>query len=284
MSQAVDRKSLRPGDVLLMRGDSEISDLVAWFGDSIYSHAAILVDRGELVEAAPPQSRIRTLEERLHEVQHYFFIDAWRPARRNGQPLADADRGAIVDAARALVATPYPVDAFVQMAVFAALRNRVPADRRARELLRAILDHVLKKDPNQVTCSELVYRALASANQHGATDVEPPLIVSATLDTPFPSVNVAKLWEEWNRIRPRASDGTGVPAFVSIEDSTAHPDDDEAQLTSLLADFESLRSARGLAPFYTPDNKPRPNPRNVLPVDLESSPSIRFLGRLKLST
>src|SRR5690606_2207004 len=43
---------LRTGDVLLMMGEGPLSDLIAWASDSIYSHAAIVADAGDLIEAS----------------------------------------------------------------------------------------------------------------------------------------------------------------------------------------------------------------------------------------
>lgn len=286
MSRTVEAAALRPGDVLLMRGKSGISDLVAWFGDSIYSHAAIVVDGGQLVEAAPPASRIETVAGRLASHANYAFVDAWRPTRRDGRPLAEPDRVAIAREARALIQTPYPVDEFVQMGLFATLRNRIPADPRMRLLLRRILDHVLREDPQRVTCSELVYRALAGAGRHGGGDVEPAVVVAGPLDLPFPPVDIAGLLREWENLRRPGPRIAPVPA--TLAGSAAVPVDAEpASGETLEALFADVRERRGLGtrPQGIAGAVPpaRPNPRNVLPVDLESSPTIRFLGRLPLA-
>ncbi|MFN7781163.1 MAG: hypothetical protein ACK5PG_00285 [Lysobacterales bacterium] len=128
MPRFIDPKDVRPGDVLLMKGISAISDLIAWFGDSTYSHAALMVDGGDLVEAAPPVSRRVPLSARLQQGAHYEFIDVYRPTQASGQPLQPAQRDALAKAGGALVGVGYPLDDMLQMGVFAGLRNRLPAD------------------------------------------------------------------------------------------------------------------------------------------------------------
>ena len=56
---------LRTGDVLLMMGEGPLSDLIAWASDSIYSHAALVADAGDLVEASTVGVRRYPLATRL---------------------------------------------------------------------------------------------------------------------------------------------------------------------------------------------------------------------------
>lgn len=270
-----DPAGLRPGDVLLMKGCGAVSDLIAWFGDSTYSHAAVMVDGGCFVEAALPSARVVALTDRLAQVDEYDFIDACRPCRADGTPLREADRAALVAAARGLVGVSYPLDALLQMAVFAALRNRIPAHAGLRGLLRTMIDHALRFDPQHMVCSELVYCAFREAG------LAPALITSAQLDLPLPAVDPAALLEEWRAARGRA--GAAAEA--------AHPAKAEAseeELEDLLHRFRARRGSyprllqaqpgtSGLVPV------PVPNPADVLPVDLETSPQLRRLGRLPMA-
>jgi len=276
MTPYFDPAGLRAGDVLLMKGIGQVSNLIAWFGDSIYSHAAIMVSDDEFVEAAVPQSRVVALADRLKQTDHYDFITAYRPTQRSGQALSDLQRQALDTAARAQLGVNYPLDALLQMAVFAGLRNRVPANAMLRWLLREILDHVIKFDPHHMVCSELVFKAMQDAKQ------APALIVSAQLDLPLPKLDILALIKEW-----RDAQGESTPARAANLEAAQ-----EADEASLQQRFNTLRQARlkgtpraalaaeasvlGMPPVIDP------NPRNVLPVDLETSPQLRLLGRLPL--
>jgi hypothetical protein len=139
MTPEIDPATLRPGDVLLMRGIGAVSELIAWFGDSTYSHAAIVVDDGQLIEAAAPVSRRVPVSLRLAQGAYYDFIDAYRPTRPDGRPLTRSERDTVAAAASAELDVPYPLDALLQMALFAALRNRVPANATVRWLIRQLI-------------------------------------------------------------------------------------------------------------------------------------------------
>jgi hypothetical protein len=261
----IDPTTLRSGDVLLMRGLGPVSDLIAWFGDSTYSHAALMVDPQTLVEAALPTSRTVPLRTRLAQTDAYAFIDAYRPTRADGIPLTEADRQAIGRAGLALTGIAYPLDGLLQMAMIAALRNRIPADAGLRGLLRMLIDHLLRFDPGHLVCSELVYTALRDAG------LPPALIISAELDLPLPPIDLVALIEEWRAAHAHTLPTAATPASSS-ETETA-------------ATFAQLRTARGFS-APTPLGMPpvsNPNPADVLPVDLETSPQLRRLGRLPLA-
>lgn len=281
MTPTIDPSTLRPGDVLLMKGIGAVSDLIAWFGDSTYSHAAIVVADGQLIEAAAPVSRRVAIRDRLRQGQYYDFIDAFRPTRADGRPLADAERDAIVSSAIRQLDVPYPLDALLQMALCAAIRQRLPVDNTVRFILRALLDHLLADDPSHQVCSELVFRALADAVPPPGTSVAPTLIVAAPLDLPFPRVDLAELLREWEEARRRRPTLDMVPFAASATPQGAALGDDE-----LRSRFAALRARRTLALEGLDDVRPipDPNPRNVLPVDLETSPSLRRLGRLPLTS
>lgn len=269
MTPFVDPATLRPGDVLLMRGIGPVSDLIAWFGDSTYSHAAVMVDGTTFVEAAAPLSRRVLLADRLAQGGYYDFIDVLRPTRASGEPLDDAARTAIAQGAIDCLDVRYPLDALLQMALFATLRNRVPADAGVRWLLRELVEHLIADDPSQMVCSELVYRSFLAA------DLPPALIVSAQLDLPFPHIDVAELIREW-----REASGKTRTALATPMPTTA-PVAGEDALTESFARLRATRTtsiaALGMPPVL------RPSPRDVMPVDLETSPQLRRLGRLPLT-
>jgi CheY-like chemotaxis protein len=271
---------LRAGDVLLMKGIGPISDLIAWFGDSNYSHAAIMVDREHFVEAAPPVSRVVRLAERLRQVGHYDFIEALRPTRGSGQPLDASQREALAAAARANLEVKYPLDAMVQMAVFAALRQRVPADALLRWLLREIIDHITADDPQHMMCSELVYRALHAAK------LAPALVISAQLDLPMPAIDLVELLRAWRQARGKPLALQAVePAAVSeveLEQSFQRLREHRAVLAGVPKRHADLAGAEVESARLSMPPVLNPKPANVLPVDLETSPQLRRLGRLPL--
>lgn len=269
MTPFVDPATLRPGDVLLMRGIGPVSDLIAWFGDSTYSHAAVMVDGDSFVEAAAPVSRRVQLAKRLGQGAYYDFIDVWRPTRGNGMPLDDSARTAIAEGATACLDVPYPLDALLQMAVFATLRNRIPADAGVRWLLRELIERLIADDPSHMVCSELVYRAFLAA------DLPPALIVSAQLDLPFPKIDVAELIREWREASGKTHAALAAPSpetmMLASEDALAE------SFARLRATRTTASAVLGMPPVL------RPSPRDVMPVDLETSPQLRRLGRLPLA-
>jgi hypothetical protein len=274
MPRFIDPKDVRPGDVLLMKGISAISDLIAWFGDSTYSHAALMVDGGAFVEAAPPVSRRVALSARLQQGAHYEFIDVYRPTQASGQPLQPVQRDALAKAGGALVGVGYPLDDMLQMGVFAGLRNRLPADAWLRWLLLQVLNELVTQNPKHMMCSELVYYGMREAT------LAPALIVSAQMDLPMPSIDVAQLIKEWLATR-----GKSVAAAVTAGTVTEVSD---AQLQAMFEALQSQRTeaepARALAaPALGMPPVLNANPKNVLPVDLETSPQLRRVGRLALT-
>lgn len=273
MKPYLDPRQVRAGDVLLMKGIGAVSDLIAWFGDSSYSHAALMVDGGAFVEAALPTSRRVLLADRLRQVEHYDFIDVYRPTQSSGKPLDDGQRDALAKAGLQLLGVDYPLDALLQMAVFAGLRNRVPADKGLRWLLREILDHVVRQNPRHMVCSELVYTAMRDAK------LAPALIISAQLDLPLPKIDVMELVREWLQAHGKDKTLRAVPT----------PDALEASESELVERFQALQAQRaGVAakalalPALGMPPVLNANPKNVLPVDLETSPQLRLVGRLPL--
>lgn len=292
MNPAIDPATLLPGDVLLMKGIGPVSDLIAWFGDSTYSHAAIVVDGGDLIEAAAPVSRRAGIAGRLTQGAFYDFIDAWRPTRADGYVLSASDRAAAAASATALLDIAFPLDAMVQMAIVAALRDRLPIDPTAKRIIRAVIDHVLEDEPDHTICSELVFRALRDAAATPDAALAPAVIIAAPLDLPFPRIDWVALWQEWEETRRRRP---ALPDLAVAAARAGAGDTDED--SALKQRFAALRTARGLRsrsgalaamrePRGSPTRvvvEPDPDPRNVLPIDLETSVSLRLLGRLPLS-
>lgn len=273
MKPYLDTRQVRAGDVLLMKGIGAVSDLIAWFGDSSYSHAALMVDGGAFVEAALPTSRRVLLADRLRQVEHYDFIDVYRPTQSSGKPLDDGQRDALASAGLQLLGVDYPLDALLQMAVFAGLRNRIPADKGLRWLLREILDHVVRQNPRHMVCSELVYTAMRDAK------LAPALIISAQLDLPLPKIDVMELVREWLQAHGKDKTLRAAPGLDALEAS-------ESELVERFQALQAQRAGVAAKALTLPALGMPPvlnaNPKNVLPVDLETSPQLRLVGRLPL--
>lgn len=275
MTPFVDPAQVRAGDVLLMKGIGAVSDLIAWFGDSSYSHAALMVDGGAFVEAALPVSRRVLLADRLKQSDHYDFVDVYRPTQSSGRPLESAERDALAVAGNALLGVNYPLNALLQMAVFAGLRNRIPAHKSLRWLLREILDYLIQEDPKHMVCSELVYSAMRDAKQ------APALIISAQLDLPLPRISILELIREW--LRAQGKDKAAVAAMALETLPEAGEDELADRFRQLRAQRAGVEATRELAlPALGMPPVLNANPKNVLPVDLETSPQLRLMGRLPL--
>ncbi|QOC21741.1 hypothetical protein IC757_11905 [Wenzhouxiangella sp. AB-CW3] len=261
-------EGLKAGDVLLMKGIGQVSDLIAWFGDSIYSHAAIMCSSTHFVEAANPTSREVALADRLQQTEYYDFIDAWRPTNSQGLALNNAQRQALADSVMQQLDVPYPLNDLLQLAVFAVLRNKIPMDDKLRWLLHELINLLLKFDPGHMVCSELVYYAMQQAK------LPPTILVAAELDQPFPDIDVTKLIEEWLQDRHSNADS------VSLAAPPAQPSISSSVLDQHYQTFRKQRmtSTPGFNPYPISD----PNPANVMPVDIETSPQLRCLGRLAL--
>lgn len=266
MKPYIDTTELRAGDILLMRGRSSLSDLIAWFGDSVYSHAAVMCSDTHFVEAAMPRSRMVALDERLRQTDAYHFIEVFRPTADDGNPLDEVQRERLARAASQQVGVDYPVDMLVQLAAVAVVRDRIPEDGCLRWLLRELVDHLICFDPEHMVCSELVYQAMRQA------ELAPTIVVAARLDQPFPDVDVRELVREWLEARGAGSMGQGqalMPEPVNEEE--------------LVGAYHRLRQERRfVAGGFSPHPVPDPNPATILPVDLSTSPQVRRLGRLRL--
>lgn len=296
----VSADQLLPGDVLLMLGDGELSKLIAWCGDSIYSHAAVVADKGDLIEAAASGVRRYSLATRLADVKEYFFVDAFRPLAREGASFTDADRAAVLAHAQSLLGIPYPLDSLATLGVLVAIRQKWPQHWLARIVAREALDHVVKDDPAHMVCSEVVYRALSECSVTPRGRLAPVIVLAAPTYEPFPHVDWKALWDEvWPLIHPQRKAGLApvhaqiqTDSIVNITATAATVSDSE-----LLDRTRAARSKLGLDPTSTviddgavlheaaPSGAPgtpipNPNPKLVTPLDLAITPSHNTLGRL----
>lgn len=297
-------EKLLPGDVLLMLGHGEISKLIAWCGDSIYSHAAIVADNGDLIEAAAAGVRRYPLAKRFADTKEYFFIDGFRPLAQDGSSLSDADRAAVLQHAQSLLGVPYPLDALATLGVLVSVRQKWPQHWLARLVVREALDHLVKDDPSHMMCSEVVYRSLAECKVVPQGRLAPRIVLAQPTHEPFPHVDWKALWDEvWPLLHPSrqaalaetsAHIRTQQAAQLAATAATAAPTVSDEELASRA---HEARVKLGLEPATTANDDgtilheaaaerdpaipvPNPNPKLVTPLDLAVTPSHTVIGRL----
>lgn len=291
---ACDAGALQPGDTLLMLGRGPLSALIAWCGDSIYSHAALVADGGDLIEAAARGVRRYPLASRLADRAHYAFIDAFRPLAHDGTPLSEADRACVLAHAHSLLGVPYPLDRLAALGVLVAVRGKWPAHWLARLVVREALDHLVRDDPSHMACSEVVWRSFAECDALPRGRLAPTLVLQPRGTAPFPKIDWKALWEEvWPLLHPArrqflATWAQGAPvATTDAMPTQALVSDDELEARVRAARAALGVPQRGLlaataatAGDIPPMPIPDPNPKLVTPLDLATTPSHRVLGRV----
>ena len=278
----------QPGDLLLMLNDAQISTLIAWCSDSIYSHVALMADNGELIEAATRGARAFPLAQRLSPGGSYRHVDAFTPLDRNRQPLQEAARASVVAHARSLIGTPYPTDTLATLGLVVAVRGKLPGHPLARLAVRIALDHLIARadDAHRMVCSELVYRCLAECAWSPAGTLAPDIVITPPGTTPFPHIDWARLAAELQAMKPRSDALQQVAGQVRdsspLTSATADAGDD-AELHALRRDALLALGGR-TAPMLASGEEPVPgawvNPKVVTPQDLAASPSSRHVARL----
>lgn len=290
---------LQVGDLLLMLGKSQLSKLIAWFGDSIYSHVSLVSADGLLIEGIRPIVAESPLAARLASDGPVVFVDAYRSLAADGSPLGDDDRAAVLRHARSLIGTTFAQDDLVTIGLLVALRGKprhLPV--WLRWLIREATDHAIRADSDRMLCSEFAYRAFADADTVPARRLARPIVPGEPSDLPFAEVDYIKLQEEVREmLKPKhkalGQDALGVDAVTGgapVWDSVDALQLDDAALD---ASIMALRERLGLESPHAeaanrvdavlgtvwPEVGP-PNPKLVRPRDLAESPASRYLGRL----
>jgi len=154
---------LRPGDVLLVRGDSRLSEGIRELDGGSYSHAAIW-DGSSLIESTLPRVRVASFEQCAATA---VLIDAYRHA--GGATLG----GEVVERARAYVGRPYATMDLALCTLVVAVSSWMPEEwsemnalygmGRLQRLLRFLTVLRDTSRGERVTCVELVARAYFNA-------------------------------------------------------------------------------------------------------------------------
>lgn len=291
---------LQTGDVLLMLGHGELSKLIAWCGDSIYSHAAIVADGGDLIEAAASGVRRYSIATRLADTSEYFFVDAFRPLAKDGSAFTQDDRAAVLAHAISLLGVPYPLDSLATLGVLVAVRQKWPQHWLARIVVREALDHLVKNNPSHMVCSEVVYRSLAECNVSPFARLAPIVVLAEPTHEPFPHVDWKALWDEvWPLLHPTRKAALAATAAQVQAKPSGLMASGPANVTDqdLAASTRAARQTLGLEPSTTANDNgallheasaggapgtpiPNPNPKLVTPLDLTVTPSHTVIGRI----
>lgn len=282
--RAIGIEALQEGDILLMMGEGPLSDLIAWASDGVYSHAGIVVDGGELIEASLGGVRRYPLARRMAEFEHFHVIDAWRPRDGRGHAFAPVDLGLVRDHAATMLGLPYPVDQLALLGVIMAVRGKWPAHPLLRRLVRIALDRALPTQSPGMVCSEVVYRAWAECAAEPRGRMAPAIVEGERGTAPLPPIDWTRLAEEFGPLlfpKPAAGlRGAGPLEALSLAEDPGAPTDaalEQArqQVLSRLGQASLLRASAPEA-----RGSYHPNPRLVSPQDLANSPATWCVGRL----
>jgi hypothetical protein len=290
---------LEAGDVLLHMGRGELSRLIAWVGDSAYSHAAVVYDDTQLIEAAASGVRLATLDQRITMKDNFVYIDVFRPSR-----LQQSDHdGMLADLRAALMpylGRPYPMTSLFVLGIVCSVRNKIPGSRDLRRVVRMALDLVIDNDSSRVVCSELVYRGFDEAPTSPVHALRLPVITRSRQHTPLPDIDLLALAHETLEDLRRANRSPSLASEIALLSSPMHgmhelaaaAAEDASEDEDLALRLLQARTRLGLtlppqatltaAALALPE--PTPNPKTVLPADLEFSPGLVKIGRLALAS
>jgi hypothetical protein len=265
----LEQADLRPGDFGLTLGRSQISKLIAWAGDSLYSHAFLVFDQNQLIEAAPGGVRLVPIARRMREPSLLLF-DVYRPSNSQGYSYQEREILAMQAQAREYVGRDYPMNELMQLGLMSALRNKIQVPEPLRWILRIALDAVIRDDPKEMVCSELIFRILREAKVEPKGTLEPSIINPVRSHAAMPPIDLVALWREIEQLFPKAQ-----AAELAQRQAIS-----EAELEEKAAFIRAKYASAALK--TTVFIVPNPNPKTIFPADLERSPSVRFLARMRL--
>jgi hypothetical protein len=288
--QLIPVDTVQIGDVMLMRGRGQLSSLIAWFGDSIYSHASMVAAAGKLIEAAHAGVVEVPLQARLAATDKVWLVDAYRPLANDRSPLSEGDREQVLDHGLSMLGRPFAMNELVTIGVIVALRDKTfpRAPQWLRWLVREAFDHALANDPSQMVCSEFIYRCFAENAAVPTGRLAPEIVVTEPADLPFPAIDVPALMSEvWPLLRPQRKARLERSPVGLLRGDIEHALEDVGE-DELAAAARAVRGHLGVAEPEVGLLKaatagrvvPSVNPKLVRPRDLEETPCHQPLGRL----
>lgn len=288
----LDVADLKTGDLLLSMSDSEIGKLVAWLGNAKFSHASVVFDATQLIEATPPKVRLAPLAERVRK-SSVEFIDVLRPLVE----FSSGDESWLRSYGQSLVDRDYAKDLLAPLAVVAIARKATTFHPLLRRLLKWVIQHEISQDSTRLVCSELAYRLYDEPGYALRRTPQLPDLPVVTL--PFPFLNPIKLAQEIRELFGQGA-GNGIdPADAALDTAKA------GEFEAILDELETLgEDPKALAPSSTLQGSAHDdfdaycgdlwraqtarasngavNPKTVFLLELWHSPSFSRLGRLRM--
>lgn len=260
---------LKPGDVLLMRGDSAVSDLIMTLSGGDYSHAGFWSDAGDIVDAGPDGVLHVPLDTRLYEED---VIDVFRFHSDDGDEMGtegypeenvDASFEQYVNKPDRPTKFAYHTLFLVAMLfIVKAGTEHMPSKKIVRlmfEWAMEMMNDWLKHGQKAVICSGLVYRAFDEALYH-----DHPHRYQIHVDNPYV-------------LRPDGPAGTPPPSLAGQIEALGDAADSARQF------LQGYATSLGIADGATdPDAVAHHVYADfVSPADLQRSRNLTRIGRVK---
>jgi hypothetical protein len=137
------------------------------------------------------------------------------------------------------------------------------------------LDLVVANDSSQVVCSELVYRGFDEAVTRPDNLLRLKVATRDVQNTPLPGIDLGALLIESLDDYQRS-----LPKSKSLATATANDSVEESDLDDLLLQARAQLGINGVK--RASSGAYVPNPKTIVPADLEFSPSLNRVGRLAM--
>jgi hypothetical protein len=277
----------KAGDILLMMSRDELSKLIAWFGDSPYSHSALMVTDQLAMESIAIGITKTKLIDFVKPDFKVKYLDVFRSLNRNGNTLSIEQIAAVRAAAEAFEGIPFEFGKLVQIGVLAAVRQKIPKNPIARRLVRIAFDYILENHESAMTCSQFVYTSFLKASRTIGSSVLPRITVVSSNEISFPDdIDWPKLLIEIKALFP-AQIASSEMAWASDElkpfEMNVLSDEaiqQKARKVLLVLGFSNPLEREALCGLMNVgDIIPNPNPKLVTPEDLHCTPDHHALGR-----
>jgi len=284
---------LEVGDVLLHQAHGELAKLIAWASGGAYSHAAVVYDDTQLIEATAGGVQYAPLMQRATMGARFDYIDVFRPDRLQ-RPDRDDMLGSLRHALAPYVGQSQPMTSLQALGATCAVHNRIPHGRHLRRVICMALELLIDADPGGTVCSELVYRGFDEAATSPPRELCLPLVARSQERRPLPDIDQFALAHECLDDLRRAGRPPSLTTEIALlaapmfgmHDVAAAAATNSSGDGDLELRLSQARERLGLAkPESGANGESHPPPhdlRPVLPADLEFSPGLVKIGRLAL--
>lgn len=279
-----DFDSLLPGDVLLMRSAGEFSELVAWLGETEYSHSGLYAGDGIVIEAITKGVESTPLSALIAD-DSVLCIDAFRGTAHDGSVMSAEDRSSVIACARGYLDTDFAKSRLVLLGAISAVRKKLPLlSVGVSGIVMLGLRLFRDSQVREVVCSELVYRSFLECDVDPEGRVRPRIMRRVPNPLPEPDIDVKKLKKEIRHILGWKENALLADAELEALMAPVTQDELEALHAEVRAQMD-LDQDEGFLPEVDKGGPPReimnPLPRMVRPRDLEVSPSLSPHATLK---